>query len=564
MANFALTSWLGRVSAAAVTGLLLPAAFAASTSNVTTTAPQADSRTALVPTSATAYQAQLKFPDELTVLFNGSRHSKMEACGCRARNLGGVDKEATMMKAFRKLNPASVTMDAGGFMREFLDDHLELQTYYLLEALKTMGNQAVNIGYVDFARGISFLKHAETRIGVPLVSANVLDSATSQPLFSPFKILEVKRKDGQTLRVGVIGVTAPNYNASQALPEKVTASIAVSATAPRELPVGETKPETSASTMSAALQFATNTTTRSMGRLYQVVDELSVLEPLAKKLRSECDVLILLSYSGAKRTQALVEAVPLFDVAIAGDYQANVKPALVGPNKTMLYAPGMEGKLLGVVELAMSPDKKITDKFAQQLYVDQNIAPAPEMGSIFGRYKQDLLQMPAPAESMPVTKTFVGASSCGQCHAREYAQWKSTPHYKAVATLAKKQMQYNPDCLPCHTTGYGQPGGFTDLRVTVSLAGVQCESCHGSLNKHVEEQRRLATLPEAQKAAFKAEAKPVMTFSAASCVECHDKQNDPDFDFAKEIHLVDHTTSAPAAGMSQPASPVTSHGASGK
>jgi hypothetical protein len=35
------------------------------------------------------------------------------------------------------------------------------------------------------------------------------------------------------------------------------------------------------------------------------------------------------------------------------------------------------------------------------------------------------------------------------------------------------------DCLPCHSTGHGQPGGFVSSRQTPHMGGVQCEACHG-------------------------------------------------------------------------------------
>jgi hypothetical protein len=42
-----------------------------------------------------------------------------------------------------------------------------------------------------------------------------------------------------------------------------------------------------------------------------------------------------------------------------------------------------------------------------------------------------------------------------------------------------KDYTADAECLSCHTTGYGQPGGFVSVAETPKLVGVQCEVCHG-------------------------------------------------------------------------------------
>ena len=76
------------------------------------------------------------------------------------------------------------------------------------------------------------------------------------------------------------------------------------------------------------------------------------------------------------------------------------------------------------------------------------------------------------------------AASCESCHKREYAQWKASHHANAYASLVKRERQFDPDCLPCHTTRFDEPQGFSMQSHERDLIGVQCESCHGLIAEH--------------------------------------------------------------------------------
>ena len=89
---------------------------------------------------------------------------------------------------------------------------------------------------------------------------------------------------------------------------------------------------------------------------------------------------------------------------------------------------------------------------------------------------------------------YIGVKKCKACHIKQYKSWKKTTMATSFESLKpgvkaaeKKKAGIDPDkdythdanCLECHTTGYGKPGGFTSIEDTPKLANVQCESCHG-------------------------------------------------------------------------------------
>jgi Zn finger protein HypA/HybF involved in hydrogenase expression len=90
--------------------------------------------------------------------------------------------------------------------------------------------------------------------------------------------------------------------------------------------------------------------------------------------------------------------------------------------------------------------------------------------------------------------SYVGAKGCKMCHIKQFKSWEATKMAQSFEVLkpgvkaeekklagldAQADYTADPECLPCHTTGYGEPGGFVSLAETPELAGVQCESCHG-------------------------------------------------------------------------------------
>ena len=85
--------------------------------------------------------------------------------------------------------------------------------------------------------------------------------------------------------------------------------------------------------------------------------------------------------------------------------------------------------------------------------------------------------------------TYVGSLACRDCHPEEYDNFMTYAKKSTSFQSIEKQMRHlTPDeirqCYPCHTTGYGQPGGFVSLEETPHLKNAGCEVCHGPGAEH--------------------------------------------------------------------------------
>ena len=118
-----------------------------------------------------------------------------------------------------------------------------------------------------------------------------------------------------------------------------------------------------------------------------------------------------------------------------------------------------------------------------------------------------------------------GQRRCLVCHEEEYFHWGLTAHSNAMETLQKIGEDENPECLPCHVVGWGEPGGYDSGRGerTHDLRDVQCESCHGIGGGHLAEREKV--LPQ------------------ETCASCHDEKHSLMFDPAKAWPLVVHDLS---------------------
>ncbi|MCZ6635337.1 MAG: multiheme c-type cytochrome [bacterium] len=428
---------------------------------------------------------------EVVLIYSGNTQSFLEVCGCTENQLGGVGRRATALRMLRQTHPGALVVDAGGlFAGDSALDQWRCAVH--VQAMREMGYDAANVGAGELRFGRGFFETQRDTGGVVFLSANMRSDGQLVPAFQSFE------RNG--LRIGVIGVTGL---------------------------VVESKHKT-------------------MGHtgvdLRRVLDEagvmlqdpvLAVQEALS---RVQADFWVVLSDLEAEANGALAEVLAGRGVVVSSRSQ-KVQTNWGG---TPVLGTLPQGKAVGKAVLTVV-DGRVTGQEVTQVYLKEEIGEDRDVGKLVeGFYKQVASDPVLQATARPRFAGFkmeqtirgnkngyAGAEACKNCHEAAYEDWKGTHHAGAFNRLLQVQKHYQPDCVTCHTTGFGYATGFQIGKDRETLTGVQCETCHGPGAHHV---RR----PE--KGNIRGQV------SGEVCQSCHDANQTPDFDarFASMLAEINH------------------------
>jgi predicted CXXCH cytochrome family protein len=120
-------------------------------------------------------------------------------------------------------------------------------------------------------------------------------------------------------------------------------------------------------------------------------------------------------------------------------------------------------------------------------------------------------------------------TTCGNCHVGHQADWKQTKHAQAWADLQAVPIADKSSCVGCHSVSENGnlatgPAGYLKV-ADEGYQDVQCESCHGPGNTHVESPDvALAPLASIHVDTTKTGTPDL---AAGSCAACHQDTHHP-------------------------------------
>lgn len=299
---------------------------------------------------------ELSRETSLSLVFNGYRRSSIDPCGCVSHVLGGLDREARLYERLKVAGQPVLKVDAGGFMRDLPYDVHRTRTVFMLEAMKELQFDVVNVAFPDVSAGISYLQDLQTSFSTPFISANIVDE-TSAPVFAPYKIVTVELKDGTKVRIGFIGVTRSKEQGNP------------------------------------AIIFAPGSPPEKPGKTYAIADEVEALKTYLPKVKAQSDVVVLLAFafrpSVVKLLQQLGDAASNINIAVAGDWQGLFRD-IVEAQGVKIVAGGFEGRQVGHLMLDLA-GKKVNAAALQMIEIEQSIPPVPEISKYLEKAKTTLL-----------------------------------------------------------------------------------------------------------------------------------------------------------------------------
>lgn len=136
------------------------------------------------------------------------------------------------------------------------------------------------------------------------------------------------------------------------------------------------------------------------------------------------------------------------------------------------------------------------------------------------------------------TNSYSGQGNCSGCHGDKYTPWSKTPHagaYNTLLSAVPPSVAFGAGCILCHSVGYHQPTGFTDITNTPQLANVGCESCHGPAGWHKNTDHDVI--------------RPAVSMDPAICGSCHEDSHHPTYEeYATSGHALPSQPAATSGG----------------
>ena len=475
------------------------------------------------------YPEQRREPASLTVTFVGEVRGEIEPCGCPTLPYGGFARRELLLRRLAA-EETVLHLDAGELLVKGLitssDAERTERARAVLELSEGVGVQSWTPGPTDLlALGVDgLLQVASGELpGPPPTSATWTD-ASGKLLLPPARVVTAGE-----LRVGVVGLSAepaaPELRGRVVTLDPVQAAINGIASLPADLDlivaVGNVVDADADRVAEEVPGLAAVLTTRgrdhddarrpgdSGALVVESTDRGRYLAVVRTQLGAGAGAPLVEHPADAEWKTLRTLTRQLAAAAEASPEDAAEARQRLELKRSLFEAEGEARNLAHVSYVPLAEDldgvAEITEK------VDE--------------FKEGSIERAAAraAEPLPpLTPTYAASAGCVTCHLPEFARWAHSDHARAWESLQVRGATGNPECVGCHTTGFGEPGGFGELsRVNIGkFKAVQCEACHGPMAGHPED-RRVAPRP----------------ITPERCQQCHDAANSPDFDFAAYVQL---------------------------
>jgi 2',3'-cyclic-nucleotide 2'-phosphodiesterase (5'-nucleotidase family) len=382
----------------------------------------------------------------------------------------------------------------------------EPKSHFVAKMMGYLGYDAIGLGEMDLNYGLAKLLEDRDAYGLNLTCANLVskledgeppEGRDRTPLqedlntvFPPYLVVE---RDG--VRFGFVALLSPETKSRK---------------------VGAKSNEVEAMT-------------------YIIKDPWEMAGIVLAEARDECDILVLLAHMDRFDLEMNLPEYQEIDFVVMGhnsQTSRSIEPVMIG--EVPCYMATSQGQTIGNLTITLDADLAVIDTNNKVHFLDERFEDDPAVAEMLDQFDEENKktqkityakeQLKATSASGENVNVYLGAGACMTCHTAEFNSYVTTGHAGAYRTLSAQSVQRDAGCIGCHSTGYGERGGFPGIRrigAQLDLIDVQCEACHGPGTEHNRDGSYVDIARE-------------------SCVRCHTKEQDPDFDFAKDWEKIKH------------------------
>ena len=467
---------------------------------------------------------------DLVLVLSAEEHGYLLPCGCSRPQKGGDERRYNFLQILRDKGWPIVALDLGDIAQakapvDVLTNLQQIPKYKVaMSARKAMDYTAVGLGPIEASNlfqiyGAYPLQEKKP----PVIAANLRDRDKEYP--EGFVDWVETTPPGSTLKVGVTSI------------------------------MGAYQSDQLAKSNSVRFDFG--------GAV------LKALKPKAAKV--DFRVLLYEGYTdrgnaGKAEAIACAKMLPEYPVVVALNEMTNDEPPGTpikveheGGGSSIVVTLGHKCKYVGVVGVFKTGNKNAPYDLRYQMVEmgEEYITPPEEEkdhpilklmedytlelknGDYLTKYaqKKHPLQAVHPGKKQP---EFVGSDACKGCHAGAFKIWEKSTHSNAYKSLvdAKRpsNRQFDPECIVCHTVGFGYESGFFDADKAKQLRNVGCENCHGPGSEHIAAEASGVKVKEWRQAINPWKYLPGSPNQAQAnqrnlkieqmCIKCHDDDND--------------------------------------
>ena len=405
---------------------------------------------------------------EFQIYFTADVNGRLEPCGCFTGQYGGMTRIDTWLH-YEDPGVQSLRLDAGDALKGTADFDL-IHYRHVLSAFAKLQFHALNLGAREAALSASQLESLASDTRARLVSANVVEATSGELFFPAFRMI-----DSQNQKVAVIGLLDPD-SAEASLGEGL-----------------EVQP------MEVTLS--------------------NLLPALHKDHRP--DLTVLLAFTNEEKMRSLAKRFYELDIILGGDVPQPSQEMIIENESIILFTTN-EARAVGDLHFSIDKDRISSPKFDIHLMED-GIPQSADLLALSKAYRELIrstkLEIDTPGASdqsrIPGVGSghdFVGSAACFSCHPASAKKWRESAHSRAFASLLHGGTDADPNCISCHTIGFGEISGYRRAFGKDKLTDVGCESCHGPGSEHV----RQRSLGDPAQVAFH-----YRTLGASDCTKCH-------------------------------------------